>query len=58
MGTLVSVTEDRLLAAVIALRSYVEEQTAERTRRIVGLVTAIVTVVVGAATSVPSAVLG
>ena len=58
MGTLVSVTEDRLLAAVIALRSYVEEQTAEQTRRIVGLATAIVTVVVGAATSVPSAVLG
>lgn len=55
---MVTVTEDRLVAAMAELRSYVDERLTEHTRWIVGWVTAVVTVAVGAATSIIIAVLG
>ncbi len=55
---MVTVTEDRLVAAIAELRAHVEERLGEQTRWIVGWVTAIVTIVVGAATSIIIAVLG
>lgn len=55
---MVTVAEGRLVAAIAQLRAYVDERLAEQTRWIVGWVTAIVTIVVGAATSVVVAVLG
>ena len=55
---MVTVSEDRLVAAIAQLRAYVDERFAEQTRWIVGWVTAVVTIVVGAATSIIIAVLG
>ena len=55
---MVTVTEDRRVAAIAELRADVEERLGEQTRWIVGWVTAIVTIVVGAATSIIIAVLG